>query len=153
QDEQGWTIPSPTPQRDEEEITVRIVWGPQDDWFDQEARSRLATAPFVVSPRSDRTGIRLEGTPIVATRRTDLASEGVAPGAIQVPADGNPIVLFADGRGIGGYPKIAAVIGPDLPLLGQAMAGTRVRFSPVTVAEARAAARARRERLRALPLR
>jgi biotin-dependent carboxylase-like uncharacterized protein len=151
--EAGWAIERPPAPQHADLLTVRIVWGPQDDWFDDEARARFTGELFGISPRSDRTGIRLEGAPVMPAHRADLASEGVVAGAIQVPSDGHPIVLLADGRGIGGYPKIAAVIGADLHLLGQATAGTRVRFSALTLSEARQAALAQQARLRTLPLR
>ena len=134
------------------EITVRVVWGPEDDWFDPETLHRFVHQAFTVSPRSDRTGIRLEGAPVIPRVREDLASEGQSSGAVQVPPDGKPIVLLADGRGVGGYPKIATVISADLHLLGQASTGTVIRFSAVSPAEARVAAREREARLAALPM-
>ncbi|HWE64229.1 MAG TPA: 5-oxoprolinase subunit PxpB [Chloroflexota bacterium] len=149
----SWALDQVPLPRAADELVVRVVWGPQDDWFDEATRQRFSDAAFAVSARSDRTGLRLEGTPVMPARRVELSSEGVVPGAIQVPADGNPIVLLADGRSIGGYPKIATVISADLHRLGQVTAGTRLRFSPVTAAEAREAARAWEARLRQVPLR
>jgi biotin-dependent carboxylase-like uncharacterized protein len=122
---------------------LRIVWGPQDDHFAEEGRQRFATAAFSVSPDSDRTGIRLKG-PVIA-RRPGLAdsiiSEGVLPGAIQVPGDGQPIIILGE-TASGGYRKIATVISADLALLGQITPGDEVFFQAVSM---QAAVRALRE--------
>ena len=88
---------------------------------------------------SDRTGIRLSGPAIEQTDGADLISEGIAYGAIQVPGDGQPIVLLAARQTVGGYVKIATVIGADLDRLGQVRSGDEIRFVAVTVDEARQA--------------
>jgi biotin-dependent carboxylase-like uncharacterized protein len=137
----------------ESQITLRVVWGPEDDWFSEETRSLLVESAFRVSDRGDRTGMRLLGGPLLAAAERSLASEGAVPGAIQVPPDGQPIVLLADSRGVGGYPKIAVVIEADLDLPAQAAPGTIVRFTAVSESEARHLAGAYRARLAALPLR
>jgi allophanate hydrolase subunit 2 len=122
---------------------LRIVWGPQDDQFAEEGRRLFSTAAFSVSPDSDRTGIRLKG-PVIA-RRPGLAdsiiSEGVLPGAIQVPGDGQPIIILGE-TASGGYRKIATVITADLALLGQITPGDEVFFQAVSM---QAAVRALRE--------
>lgn len=116
---------------------LRIVWGPQDDQFSEEGKRTFAEAAFVVSPDSDRTGIRLKGP--VVTRLTGLEesiiSEGILSGAIQVPGDGQPIIILGE-TASGGYRKIAAVISADLPLLGQIMPGDEVAFEAVSMDEA-----------------
>jgi allophanate hydrolase subunit 2 len=94
------------------------------------------SAEYRVSHRSDRRGVRLEGPALQHTDSPDIAPEGTAPGAIQVPGDGLPIILGPDRPVTGGYAKIATVIGADLPLIAQARPGTRVRFSRTTLAEA-----------------
>lgn len=95
-----------------------------------------------MSPASNRMGLRLKGTPL-ARRPGELASEAVAPGAVQVTNDGLPVVLGVDGQTIGGYPKVAHVVRADLDSLGQLRPGDRVRFVGVTPAGAAAAAQER----------
>jgi antagonist of KipI len=92
-------------------------------------------------------GIRLEGPRLERSSREDLVSTAVAPGTIQVPPDGNPIVLIADAQTLGGYPRIAHVASVDLPLLAQLAPGDGVRFSRTTVGEAHAMARAEERRI------
>jgi antagonist of KipI len=116
---------------------LRVVWGPQDDDFSEEGRQSFVTAAFTVSPDSDRTGIRLKG-PVVA-RRPEVAesiiSEGIVSGTIQVPGDGQPIIILGE-TASGGYRKIATVISADLPLLGQITPGDEVGFQAVSMEEA-----------------
>jgi 5-oxoprolinase (ATP-hydrolysing) subunit C len=128
--------------------TVRVVLGPQDDYFDADQIAAFLAGPWTVSPRGDRMACFLDGAPLRHARGHDIVSDGVAMGAIQVPGNGLPIVLMADRQSTGGYPKIATVIGPDLGRLAQAGGGTRLSFAPVSVAEAVAARRAEAERLR-----
>ena len=150
---QGWLLPPPVTPTDQDTVILRVVLGPRHDWFDPATLALFAAATFSVTPRSDRTGLRLAGAAILPTHQGSLASEGVTPGAIQIPPDGQPILLLADCRGVGGYPVIAAVISADLPLAGQLPAGARIRFHPLDIAAARAAARASRAAFEALPLR
>lgn len=122
---------------------LRIVWGPQDDHFSEEGRQTFVAAAFTVSPDSDRTGIRLKG-PAVGRRpglEESIISEGILSGAIQVPGDGQPIIILGE-TASGGYRKIATVISADLPLLGQITPGDEVRFEAVSM---EAAVRALRE--------
>ncbi len=129
--EPGWVPGYPSRQR------LRVVWGPQDDQFAEADRRAFVTGIFGVSPDSDRTGIRLKGPAI--SHQPDLSesiiSEGVIAGAIQVPGDGQPIIILGETT-TGGYRKIATVISADLPLLGQIMPGSEVAFSAVTLDEA-----------------
>jgi len=116
---------------------LRVIWGPQDDQFTEEARRTFVTGIFGVSPDSDRTGVRLKG-PAVARQPglpESIISEGVIAGAIQIPGDGQPIIILGE-TATGGYRKIATVISADLPLLGQVMPGNEVVFSAVTLDEA-----------------
>jgi allophanate hydrolase subunit 2 len=93
-----------------------------------------------VSPRSDRTGLRLSGEPLrFAGRTADVPSHGLVAGAVQVPGDGRPIVLLANHQTTGGYPVADVVCAADLPLLAQVRPGAAVRFIPVDVPAARAA--------------
>ncbi|HEX8416915.1 MAG TPA: biotin-dependent carboxyltransferase family protein [Methylobacterium sp.] len=121
--------------------TVRVVLGPQDDYFAASEIAAFFAGPWTVTPRGDRMACFLEGRPLRHAKGHDIVSDGVAQGAIQVPGDGLPIVLMADRQPTGGYPKIATVIGPDLGKLAQAQAGTRLRFASVSVEEAVAARR------------
>jgi len=91
---------------------------------------------FAVSPDSDRMGVRLDGPELKRVDESDLISEAVAPGTIQVPPSGKPILLLGDCQTIGGYPKIAHVITVDLGIAAQLRAGDRVRFSEVSPADA-----------------
>lgn len=120
---------------------VRAMAGPQADWFPDEARERFFTTEFRVSARSDRMGVRLEGAAVSLLSPRELISEGVAFGSVQVPPDGQPIVLLADRPTLGGYPKMAQVITADRGVVAQLRPGDRVRFMPVGLVEAHAALR------------
>lgn len=122
---------------------LRVLPGPQDDWFTDASRHAFFTTPFTVSPRSDRMGFRLDGPAIVRAHADELLSEPVPFGAVQVPAGGAPILLMADRQTAGGYPKIATVIAADLPVAGQLGPGDQIRFIPCTRADAVAALIAR----------
>ena len=115
---------------------LRIVHG--TDWkrFDEESRTALTAQPFVVSAESDRMGARLTGPILRSSNGNDSISEGVAPGALQVPSDGQPILLLGDCQSIGGYPKIAHVITVDLPMTAQLRPAEPVRFLEVSLADA-----------------
>jgi biotin-dependent carboxylase-like uncharacterized protein len=121
---------------------IRFVSGPQEERFTPEALAAFRKDPFTVSPRSDRMGYRLWGPRLAHANGHDIVSEGVLPGSIQVPGDGQPIVLMRDCQTTGGYPKIGTVISADLDRLAQCPSGTVVRFTPVTREEAIAAAHA-----------
>lgn len=127
---------------------IRVMTGPQDDHFTPDALASFFAQEWQATPSQDRMGLRLEGEALAHTRReaADIVSDGVAPGAIQVPANGQPIVLLADGQTVGGYPKIATVVTADLPRLAHMHPGTRVRFAPVTAEQAHAALTAQRAR-------
>jgi biotin-dependent carboxylase-like uncharacterized protein len=119
---------------------LRVVLGPQNHHFSATVQDFFLNADFRVSAQSDRTGIRLLGSPISAKegRAESILSEGVVAGAIQIPGDGQPIILLGETVS-GGYRKIATVITADLHLLGQVLPGDRVRFQAVTIREARQA--------------
>ncbi|MBO8142284.1 MAG: biotin-dependent carboxyltransferase family protein [Firmicutes bacterium] len=126
---------------------VRAILGPQDWMFTSLAIRRLFGAAYRVSPRSDRMGYRLEGPRLAHRDGADIVSEGIAPGSIQVPADGRPIVLLADRQTTGGYAKIATVISADLDFLAQAAPGDRVTFRKIDVPGAHRVRRERQELL------
>lgn len=120
---------------------IRVIAGPQDDAFEPEAFATLLAEPYVVGRDSDRMGLRLQGAKLAHRSGADIVSDGIAPGAIQVPGDGLPIVLLADAQTVGGYTKIATVIRADLPRLAHVRPGNRLRFAAVTRAQAFAALR------------
>ena len=130
---------APTP-RVEPEPLLRTVRGPRDDLFTDDALATLVATAWTVSSDSDRTGIRLEGPALERRHQVELASEGMAEGSLQVPPDGQPILFLANHPTTGGYPVVAVVAGPDLPLAAQARPGTRLRFRFVPVEAARDAA-------------
>jgi biotin-dependent carboxylase-like uncharacterized protein len=124
--------PPPAPPPSTEDITLRIRLGPRYDWFSLPARDALVSEPYTLSVKSNRVGARLTGAPLPRANTGELPSEGIVLGAIQVPADGQPLVFLADHPTTGGYPVIAVVDRDDLPLLAQARPGTIVRFQAWT---------------------
>lgn len=122
---------------------IRIVAGPQADAFTTDALSRLVSEPWRITPQADRMGLRLEGPglPFAPGRGPDIVSDGIVPGVMQVPGNGQPILLLADAQTTGGYTKIACVIRADLWRLAHVLPGDELRFDLVSVAEAEAAAR------------
>ncbi len=129
------------------EPEVRVVLGPQDDRFTARGIAAFLEGPYEMLPQSDRMGARLKGPFIEHTRGHDIISDGVALGGIQVIGDGQPIVLLVDRQSTGGYTKIATVCSFDIGRIGQVKPGQRLRFRKVSVAEAHAELRARREQL------
>ncbi|HEX3804881.1 MAG TPA: biotin-dependent carboxyltransferase family protein [Solirubrobacteraceae bacterium] len=111
---------------------LRTIFGPREDWFTPESIKRLVTEPFAVNHASNRIGLRLDGPAIDRARRGELRSEGLAPGAIQVPPSGQPILLLADHPTTGGYPVIAVVISDDLRQAAQLRPGQQLRFEVST---------------------
>ncbi len=116
---------------------IEVIQGPQCDWFPQEGLDTFLNCEYEVSPSSDRMGYRLEGPSIAHTRGADLLSEGMVAGSVQIPANGQPIVMMADCPTTGGYPKIANVVRADLPALAQVPPREgRIRFRVTTVEKA-----------------
>jgi biotin-dependent carboxylase-like uncharacterized protein len=109
------------------EPRLRVVAGPREEWLLPPGIGQLTNQPWTVLPMSDRTGLRLSG-PRIGRRDAELPSEGLVPGAVQVPADGAPIVLGPDAGVTGGYPVVAVVIDADLDILGQTAPGAQLRF-------------------------
>lgn len=120
------------------EQPIRVVLGPQADFFTEEAIATFLSADYAVTAQSDRMGFRLEGAVLQHVDSYNIVSDGIVAGAIQVPGSGLPIVLMADAQTTGGYPKIATVISTDLPALGRRRPGSKVRFAAVDVKEAQA---------------
>ena len=125
---------------------LRVVLGPQQAAFTQAGIDTFLSETYTVSIHSDRMGYRLEGEPVEHTEGADVISDGTPLGTIQVPGDGQPIILLSDRGTTGGYTKIATVISTDLSKVAQAMPGHTVRFRAVSVEEAQEAYR-RREAL------
>ena len=115
---------------------IRVIPGPQLEYFTQEAAAALLGAEFRISQSADRMGMRLDGPPLHHRQGWDIVSDAIATGAIQVPGSGQPILLLADHQTTGGYPKIATVISADLPVVGRRRPGDALRFTAVTVEEA-----------------
>jgi KipI family sensor histidine kinase inhibitor len=130
---------------------IRVVPGPQDDAVTPESLAALVDSVLTVSPRSDRVGLRLDGLRLRHREAAEIISDGCAPGSIQVPGGGMPIVLLADRGTTGGYPKVATVASGDIPRLARLRPGDGLRLQPVTVAAAEALRRARQAELAALP--
>ncbi|CAN7163171.1 5-oxoprolinase/urea amidolyase family protein [Rhizobacter sp. LjRoot28] len=124
--------PSPALPVAGQDVVLDVVMGPRTDWFSDESVERFCTQPWVVTPQSNRVGLRLSGaTPLTRTHNLELPSEGTLPGSIQVPPNGQPVLFLADHPLTGGYPVIAAVAPHHLDLAGQIPIGTAVRFRPL----------------------
>jgi biotin-dependent carboxylase-like uncharacterized protein len=117
---------------------IRVVLGPQDDHFTGAAIEEFLAGTYTVSAQADRMGFRLEGPVLTHTHGYNIVSDGIVSGSIQVPGSGQPIVLMRDYQTIGGYPKIATVISPDISRLGRRSPGAKVRFAKVRRDEAEA---------------
>ena len=112
---------------------IRVVFGPQQEYFTEEAVAAFLLAEFRISQSADRMGMRLDGPFLQHRGGWDIVSDAITTGAIQVPGSGQPILLLADHQTTGGYPKIATVISADLPVVGRRRPGDRLRFAAVTV--------------------
>jgi KipI family sensor histidine kinase inhibitor len=119
-----------------DDVTVRVIPGPQDEWLTEGSRTTLLRGVFTISLRTDRAGARLDGPTLAHGKSGDFLSDGLVPGSIQIPSGGQPIIILPDGPTTGGYPKAAAVITADLRLVAQSRPGTRVRFQAVSMEEA-----------------
>src|SRR6266404_447311 len=133
------------------EAPIRIVFGPQDDEFTAETKKLFLDSEWKISATSDRMGYRLEGPVIQHIDGHNIVSDGTVNGSIQIPGNGQPIVLMPDRGTSGGYPKIAAVISADLGRFAQTPAGRAFRFKAISMTEAQAELRKFRELLRTLP--
>ncbi|MGH2568879.1 MAG: biotin-dependent carboxyltransferase family protein, partial [Bacteroidota bacterium] len=128
-----------------EQRPLRVTIGPQAAYFSQEAQTLLFSSAFSVSEESNRMGLRLTGPALQRTMRTEMLTEGVSLGAIQVPQDGWPIILFVEHQTTGGYPKIANVVSADFHRVGQLRPRDEVRFELVTFERAAALYREQEE--------
>jgi biotin-dependent carboxylase-like uncharacterized protein len=113
---------------------IRVVLGPQDDHFTPAGLRTLLASTYTVSRASDRMGMRLDGPTLEHSGKgANIISDGIAPGSIQVPGNGLPIVLLADRQTTGGYPKVATVISADMPALGRMTPGSKVAFAAIDI--------------------
>lgn len=118
------------------EIEVRVVLGPQADKFTKKGINDFLSNEYLVSEKSDRMGIRLEGKGIESINGVDIISDGIAFGSIQISSSGMPIIMMADRQTTGGYAKIATVITVDLPLIAQLSKGAKIKFKKVSLSKA-----------------
>lgn len=131
----------------DQQVEVRVIPGPQADAFPRSAFDTLTSASFTLSDQSDRMGLRLTGPVIETVSGSDIISDGIALGAIQITSAGQPIILMADRQTTGGYAKIGTVCTVDLPKLAQLRPGGTVRFSLITVEQAQRLLRKKKWRL------
>jgi len=143
---EGWRVRPELIPSYPQEVECRVILGPQDDRFTEEGIEAFLTGPYQVTPQVDRMGYRLKGPRITHRRGHDIVSDGIPLGGIQVPGEGQPIVLLVDRQSTGGYTKIATVITPDIGRVGQTKPGHWIRFRRVGLAEAHALLRAEARR-------
>jgi antagonist of KipI len=115
---------------------IRVVHGPEYDWFTPESKEAFWQKPYQVTPASDRMGFQLQGEALELQKTQELVSTAVTFGTVQVPASGHPIVLLADHQTTGGYPRIAQVISADYSKLAQVPPGQTIQFQEVSLEEA-----------------
>jgi len=130
--------------------TLRVTDAPQADWFSEAAQSIFCNSGYRVTEEANRMGLRLEGPVIPAPAGGQMITEGVPLGAVQIPAGGQPIILFVEQQTTGGYPKIANVISADMSSVGQLRPRDEIRFERVDQATARALLREQEEAIRAI---
>jgi biotin-dependent carboxylase-like uncharacterized protein len=130
--------------------TIRVLPGPQADYFTPDALDTLQSSPYTIAPDSDRMGFRLAGPRLTHARGADIISDATPLGVLQVPASGQPILLMADRQTAGGYPKIATVISADMSLAGQLAPSDTITFRVCTPADAMKALIAQERALMAL---
>ncbi|WP_262030010.1 biotin-dependent carboxyltransferase family protein [Microvirga sp. Mcv34] len=135
----------------EESGPIRVMLGPQDDYFTPETIRAFLESAFTISQQADRMGFQLTGPRLEHAKGFNIVSDGIVDGHIQVPGSGQPIVLMRDRQTAGGYPKIATVISADLARLAQMRPGTEVRFRAVERDEALAAAHRLKDWMASLP--
>ena len=116
-------------------MTLRVVLGPQDDHFTEDGIATFLNSTFTVTGEFDRMGCRLHGNAVATKNGSDIISDGICVGAVQVPKHGMPIIMLADRQTAGGYTKIATVISSDLDKLVQCQVGGKVAFKAISVAE------------------
>lgn len=131
---------------------LRVLPGPHESHFTEAGSAAFFGNTYTLSPQSDRQGYRLSGPAVTRQSLGDILSEPMPAGGVQIPPGGSPILLMADGQPTGGYPLLGVVVSADLPRAGQLAPGDGVRFVPVRLPEAAAAAAQAERRLRLLEL-
>lgn len=131
------TIEEP-PAKQTDPVVLRVVSGPQENLFTEQGVETFYSQRFSTTSQSDRMGFRLEGPAIETKHGSDIASDGIAFGAVQVPAHGRPIIMLADRQTTGGYAKIGTVASVDLPKLVQCRPGRKIKFERISVQDAQA---------------
>lgn len=130
--EEHWQVPIHSRPHYSQHITLRVILGYQQHSFSDHQQRLFFHNTYVLTNRCDRMGFRLEGPPLKSSME-GILSEGICLGAIQVPADGQPIILMNDRQTIGGYPKIGSVLSLDLAKLAQLTPGDKINFAPITI--------------------
>ena len=115
---------------------IRVIKGTNYNYFSQEAKNVFFSKEFTISKFTDRMGMRLKGSKIENIINTNITSEGLIKGVIQIPPDGNPIIMLSDHGTIGGYPKIGVIISADYDRLVQLTPGSKIKFKLVELSEA-----------------
>jgi biotin-dependent carboxylase-like uncharacterized protein len=121
---------------DQDSAVLRVIMGPQDNAFSRQGIETFLNEEYTVTSEFDRMGCRLEGPFIAPKEASDIISDGIAFGSVQVPSHGKPIILLSDRQTTGGYAKIATVASVDIPLLIQRKTDHKIRFQAITVQEA-----------------
>ena len=130
--------------------TIRVMSGGQNDWFEDESREAFVSESFRITQQSDRMGYRLAGPTLRFIQPRELVSEAVTVGTVQVPPEGQPIILMADRPTTGGYAKIAQIATVDIPVLAQVKPGAQIRFLTISVEESQELYRSREAMIRRL---
>jgi biotin-dependent carboxylase-like uncharacterized protein len=118
------------------EAVLRVILGPQDDYFTEKGINTFLSATYTVANDSDRMGIKTTGESVESKAGVDIISDGMPLGGVQIPASGMPIIMAADRQTTGGYAKIATVISSDMPVVAQLRPGNAIKFEKVSVSEA-----------------
>ncbi|PGS51136.1 biotin-dependent carboxyltransferase family protein [Bacillus sp. AFS041924] len=129
----NWHVNSESFMEIKKNAVVRVIRGGEFDRFTSSSQAQFFEQEFQITPMSDRMGYRISGPTLQLEESFELISEAVSHGTIQVPKDGNPIILLSDRQTIGGYPKIAQVATVDLPLIAQLKPGEKIRFKEITL--------------------
>jgi antagonist of KipI len=129
-------LPPEVVPRYDKELSVNVILGPQEDMFTADGVETLLSSPYTVTHESDRMGYRLIGTPIERKSTAEIVTEALVKGSVQVPSNGQPIILMADAQTSGGYPKIAAVGTPGVSCLAQAKPNDKVHFNKILLSQA-----------------
>jgi antagonist of KipI len=145
-----WSISSEFIAIHQSQKVIRVIKGPEYNFFSDKSRQAFFGDAFKVSPHSDRMGYRLQGPQLSPAQDIEMISEAVTFGTIQVPSDGNPIILLADRQTTGGYPRIGQVASVDLPLIAQTKPGEELSFTHITHEDAQSLMVNREKQLRHL---